>query len=223
VIPYYQDDAVTIWHGRAEDVLPGLEQVTLAITDPPYGTGAYATDTEPDYRVLAGSRAAVFGYPNTLFRWFAEMGDPAAWIVWWPTNGACRGSYHHPLVQRETEHIACWGELRGEARVPKSTRAIDPSKYSCLPDRKSPDVWRDAAPGLAFNARKRLHKNEKPLTVMSRLIRLFGGDDVIVDPFMGSGTTLRAAKDLGRRAIGIECVEAFCEIAAKRMAQEVLF
>lgn len=67
----------------------------------------------------------------------------------------------------------------------------------------------------------RNHKNEKPIALMKRLISFLGAKHVL-DPFMGSGTTLRAAKDLGRKAIGIEIEEKYCEIAAKRCAQEVL-
>ena len=67
----------------------------------------------------------------------------------------------------------------------------------------------------------RHHKNEKPLRLMIRCLEWLPGSTVL-DPFMGSGTTLRAAKDLGRKAIGIEIEERYCEIAAKRLAQEVL-
>jgi DNA modification methylase len=77
---------------------------------------------------------------------------------------------------------------------------------------------------VARAARNDLHPTQKPLALFSRAIRNSSAPgDLILDPFMGSGTTLRAAKDLGRRGIGIEIEEKYCEIAAKRMGQETLF
>jgi site-specific DNA-methyltransferase (adenine-specific) len=68
------------------------------------------------------------------------------------------------------------------------------------------------------------HPVSFPVTMPARAISaVTNRNDIVLDPFMGSGTTLRAAKDMGRRAIGIEIEERYCEIAAKRMAQETLF
>ena len=73
------------------------------------------------------------------------------------------------------------------------------------------------------NDGKRVHPTEKPISLLREIIAtIFDEARIILDPFMGSGTTLRAAKDLGRKAIGIEIEERYCEMAAKRMAQEVL-
>ena len=67
------------------------------------------------------------------------------------------------------------------------------------------------------------HPNEKPIELPTLFITLHTApNQLVIDPFMGSGTTLRAAKDLGRRAIGIEIDEQYCEIAARRMGQEIL-
>jgi site-specific DNA-methyltransferase (adenine-specific) len=77
-------------------------------------------------------------------------------------------------------------------------------------------------PGLTGCFEATGHPTQKPEDLMKELIELRKGVSTILDPFMGSGTTLRAAKDLGRRAIGIEIEEKYCEIAVKRLAQEVL-
>ena len=83
------------------------------------------------------------------------------------------------------------------------------------------DVWTFASPPPS--ARPGNHPTPKPLSLMAHLVgSITRQDDIVLDPFMGSGTTLRAAKDLGRKAIGIEIDERSCEIAAKRCAQEVI-
>lgn len=76
----------------------------------------------------------------------------------------------------------------------------------------------------ATNAERVRHPTQKPLRVMRWSIEQAGvmPDALVLDPFMGSGTTLRAAKDMGMRAIGIEIEERYCEIAARRLSQEVL-
>jgi site-specific DNA-methyltransferase (adenine-specific) len=77
-------------------------------------------------------------------------------------------------------------------------------------------LLKHAPPGTA-----RTHVTEKPEKLLRDLLSV-APDGAVLDPFMGSGTTLRAAKDLGRKAIGIEIEERYCEIAAQRCAQEVL-
>ena len=232
---YYQDQSCTIYHGDCREVLPKTADAT--VTDPPYGTGHYKSDVVVlDAAMLAElpRPLCVFGYPERLVGLCVDAQEtPDEWITWWASNAAIKAFGVHGLLM-ESECVAVFGRhrfqtLRQERTA--SSRAVLDKGYIGNdrldignPDsRRVGDVWTDAAPGLAFNSHERLHPNQKPLSVLTRLVEgVTLPGDLVLDPFMGSGTTLRAAKDLGRKSIGIEIEERYCEIAAKRLAQEVL-
>ncbi|HMF60853.1 MAG TPA: DNA methyltransferase [Vicinamibacterales bacterium] len=233
--PYYDDGTVTIYHGDCRELLPDLEAAVL-LTDPPYGAGHYSSDVE----VLTGDLlrdwigdftfVGVFGWPEKLIGLCVAAGvTPSEWVTWWPSNGRNRGFNLHGLW-REVECVATfgkanWDTLRQPAVVtttPMANTAKLRGGRPCAPNTqvRAGDVWRDESPNLNPNQPPRLHPNEKPVSVMRKLLAVTEGD--VADPFMGSGATLRAAKDMGRRAIGIEVEERYCEIAARRMGQEVM-
>jgi site-specific DNA-methyltransferase (adenine-specific) len=223
--PYYDDGTCIIIHGDCREVLPGLT-ADVVITDPPYDDSSLAVLPY----LLCHQTAAVFGYPELLVGWCVKLCVvPSEWVTWSITNAMANGS---ALLPRSSEHIAIFGLVPGARRILRprttagqrlaSTGAKAMRRHS-LEVARDGDVWQAAAPGRGFNADTRLHPNEKPLHIMRRLVELCSDpSDLILDPFMGSGTTLRAAKDLDRRAIGIEIEERYCEIAARRLGQEVL-
>jgi site-specific DNA-methyltransferase (adenine-specific) len=229
--PFYDEGGIVIYLGDARAVVPELELVDAVwMTDPPFGFGAYETDVIVPLGALlpAAARLALMAYPELLVRWCVELGRvPVEWVTWWPSNAAAKAGGRHLLLPRQCECIAIFGDVealrpddvreqRSDNR-PRVNGEVSATVRAC-------DVWRDASPGIGFNSDHRLHPNEKPLSLMQRLVALCSAPgELVVDPFMGSGTTLRAAKDLGRRAIGIDLVEAHCETAAKRLRQEVLF
>ena len=240
--PYFDDGQCVIYHGDCRDVMPGLAWDAI-VGDPPYGTGWYETDTDVT-RVLVPlvqrGRACIFGYPERLVRMcLLAQTVPTEWITWWPTNGACRG-FNLAGARNESEAVAFFGEHRvallREARA-ASWSGGRAQKYERdgsgegkrkigqgdADTRRVSDVWRFPAVGLAFQSHLRQHPNEKPVDLMRRLVEAEADvGELVLDPFMGSGSTLRAAKDLGRRAIGIELEERHCETAAQRLSQQVL-
>jgi site-specific DNA-methyltransferase (adenine-specific) len=226
--PYYDEGGIVIYLADCRDVLPELGVVDVLITDPPFGFKAYETDVVvPIGRLFqAAPRLALMAYPELLVKWCVELGRvPTEWITWWPSNAAAKAGGRHLLLPRQTECIAVFGQgLQPDAvREPRSDNRprVNGERSDTV---RACDVWRDASPGIGFNSHERLHPNEKPLSLMLRLVEFCSTPgELIVDPFMGSGTTLRAAKELGRRAIGIDLVEGNCETAAKRLRQEVLF
>ena len=209
--PYYQDDHATIYHGDARELLPQLA-FNVVITDPPYGT---------DYLGKRHSRQktehkSIIGDTNTdLAKWLIAEIHPAPMLVF--------GINHFADCLPVAGRWICW-----DKRVVESADKMLGSPFELAwintKEDKSGYMIRLQHGGIV-NAdnhnEKRHHPTQKPVKLMCRCIQ-YMPEGVIIDPFMGSGSTLRAAKDLNRQSIGIEIDEKYCEIAARRLAQEVL-
>jgi len=222
-IQLFNDDALKI----SKDI--SYPSNVVVITDPPYGNGKYDTDVAVPmeyYRWLVETfkTVAIFGYPENLVEICIGLGrKPDEWITWNPTNKADgRGTKN--TLPKETECIAIFGEIPNASEImrPRSKNVngvigkIHTGRGNSLLLARLGDVWNDPAPGMMFNASKRRHPNEKPLSLMKKLAVLCSNEgDVIFDPFMGSGTTGEAAIPLGRGFAGIEKSLEFYEIAER--------
>lgn len=197
--PYYKDDYATIYHGDCREVLP-LIAADAVITDPPYGVEVASWDATVPYRLLPDLLA--FGpviWFGSAARFYIDVAafpvTPERVCIWTPKFTLSRTRAHGMAYRFHPVYL--WN-IPAKHNGPKW------------------DVW-DHATECGNDW---FHNCTKPLKLMSELVQLTTG--TILDPFMGSGTTLRAAKDSARHAIGIEIEEKYCEIAAKRLRQEVL-
>lgn len=211
--PYYEHAGITIYHGDCREIMPGLTADVL-VTDPPYGVavkshgGRFRKALE-----IAGDADTAIG--EWVVSEWRNTGKPmccfASPSLPWP------GAWRNVLVWDKGEHVGIGGDR--ETCWKRTIELVQVTNNRPL------NGTRDGA-CLRFNAvlpPPTGHVAEKPLRLMLYLIRKLSiQGETILDPFMGSGTTLVAAKDLGRRAIGIEIEERYCEIAAKRLLQEVL-
>lgn len=211
--PYYEDEAVTIFHGDCRELLPSLSG-TLVCTDPPYNCGK-------DYGVWDDDLPAA-EYQEVM-REIASLCMLAA-----PNQAWVAPRYQLPFwldVLPKSHLIAIRRGARGPYRGGWSDQfeiALSIGK----PNKPECDLWDDIrlkGEGYFFREETFGHPGYTPYLIGKRFVSLLSEQgDTIIEPFAGTGTILRAAKDLGRKAVGIEINEAYCEIAAKRMSQEVL-
>lgn len=210
--PYYDDgNGIVIYHGDCREILPHLEPVDLVLTDPPYGIN-YVHGTIHIRNATKFAGVAVAGddkpfdptflleYPH-LILWGANhfkqhLPHGGRWLVWDKRCGIVPGR-----DQSDMEIAWCSGPRK--------------------PDRMFRHVW-DGFLKDSEMGQERWHPTQKPVSLMKWCLTFVPDAHTILDPFMGSGTTLRAAKDLGRKCIGIEIEEKYCEIAVRRLQQEVL-
>lgn len=216
--PYYRDDLVTLYLGSCLEVTEWLEADVL-ITDPPYGLDSAISRFEdapnkppgwersPEWdKDLAIRDAALdlWGLDGRPYAVFASPGKPEGAL-------ACR---EFPLVWDK-------GQVGlGDCGFPwgRGYELIYVNGPGWAGRRESPILRSFHATQAAT---KKGHPTPKPIGLMAALIRK-APDGLIADPFSGSGSTLRAAKDEGRTAVGVEINERYCEIAAKHLEQESL-
>lgn len=206
--PYYEHGGITIYHGDCMEILPTLPDGAI-VSDPPYGM-----DNNCDYtRFTMGPN----GHGGSSSRKYKPVHgddkdfDPSPWLRY--------------------GEVILFGFNHFVSRLPVGTTLVWLKRFdggfgSFLSDAEI--AWMKGGHGvycfrdtsLLAETNIRCHPTQKPVPLMSWCIQKVTSQ-TILDPYMGSGTTLVAAKNLGRRAIGIEIEEKYCEIAAKRLSQEV--
>ncbi len=218
--PYYKDEYATIYHGDCREVLPLLDGGFVLVSDPPYGVSlGIAKDTRKGRHGLG--KAAYDIYNDTVDEW-VQLVPPVIESLLAKAKRAA--VFSGPHFQELPKCDALGGVYcpSGVGRHRWGFNTFMPILFYGT----APNLNKGAKPITFYSsdvAEQNGHPCPKPLSWMKRVISVAADKgDVIVDPFMGSGTTLRAAKDLGLKSIGIEISERYCEIAARRLAQEVL-
>jgi site-specific DNA-methyltransferase (adenine-specific) len=209
VRPYYEHAGITIYHGDCRELLGEFSREAAIVSDPPYGMrrhGRYQTGANGDG---PGRRSQAFG--QTVF------GDDKPF---------------DPSFMLGHPEVLLWGFNHFPQHLQKGTALVWLKRYddgfaSFLSDAEI--AWLNTGCGvyckrdmsLQAESSNRHHPSQKPIDIMQWCLG-FVKALAVIDPYMGSGTTLVAAKNLGRKAIGIEIEERYCEIAAKRLSQEIL-
>lgn len=239
--PYWKDDdtGLALYLGDCRDILPTLDlQADCIVTDPPYAETSLAWDRWPDgWPTLAASVASSMWCFGSMRMFLDRAPEFASWklsqdVVWEKHNGS---GFHADRFKRVHETATHW--YRGDWRnchheVPTTQDAVaravrSKGRPAHMGERKrNTYVSTDGGPRLmrsVIQARSThghaIHPTQKPIGILDPLIRYAcpeGG--LVVDPFAGSGSTLDAARQSGRRAIGIEANEEYAERAARRLS-----
>ena len=231
--PYYKDSAVTIYHGDCRDIVPQLGRFDLLLTDPPYpnlkgGTKVTFTSGVGKRHVTNATVGTPWGNDLTGVSLSSEHTDLGA-IVFCSYHSVCELP---SFVNMEKIALVSWFQRNAMPSICNAPHFQ--CEYAWAFKKKPGLVWRKlkthydiARLQSGCMATERYctdgvadHPTQKPVSLMSQLLSV--GGETVIDPYMGTGTTLRAAKDLNRKATGIEISEKYCEIAANRMCQEVL-
>jgi DNA modification methylase len=211
--PFYEDKWVKIFHGDCREIIHTIESVNLTLTDFPYGNdtdyGKYV-DTQGNLKELIDSTMPLILSKTNVALIACGIGNMFLyprpdWVLSWHWEHTNAGS-------------SCWGFNNWQ---PLLAYGKDPYLTNGMGRRQDA---RGSVNTGNYQDKKINHPCPKPIEVWEWLIirGSVSTDDIIFDPFLGSGTTCYCAKKLNRKSIGIEIEEKYCEIAAKRCMQEVM-
>jgi DNA modification methylase len=222
--PYYEDDWATIYHGDCRQILPELPKVDLVLTDPPYGVGyvtAWRSHGDPQ-RVPIANDEDLSILSDVWPLCMANLKEDRHWYAFASPRmigpaGAILAGHKHILAWDKGDRGTV-GDL--ECGFGEAWEAIFYGMKGRRPlrgPRPRTVIRRDWSATM-----DPVHPAVKPTSLLGAFVEWStDAGETVLDPFMGSGTTLRAAKDLNRKSIGIEIEEKYCEIAARRLSQEV--
>ena len=203
--PYYEDEWVKLYHGDALEIPEWLDADVL-VTDPPYGLGDMMT-----------------GGPRWGTLW-SEDGSPGAKPKKWDQSTPD----WLPALVEQFDNAIIWGgnyfplpPMRGWLIWDKIVRNFTSGHCEMAWTTLDQPVRAFSFAHAQLASEGKLHPTQKPVSLMRWSIGFTPDGASIADPFAGSGTTLVAAKALGRRAVGVELDERYCEIAARRLSQDV--
>jgi len=206
---YYKDDHVTIYNADCREIIGDIGVFDMLVTDPPYGMEFQSGHRKRKHKKIYGD--AVFDID--LIMRLMKLSRAASYIF-------CR--WDNLLYMPKPKSCLAWvknnwsmGDLKHEHGRQWEACCFYPGEYHKF-TKRIPDVITAKKTGNVN------HPTEKPVSVLTKIIEC-NVCESILDPFAGSGSTGRAAKDLGKKATLIEIDESYCEISANRMLQESLF
>lgn len=209
--PYYNEDGITIYNADCLDVMIALRPVDVIITDPPYGINGAVRRGDTGKNKHIKQRNYIYGDwdAEKLPRIYFEI------IKGVSKNQIIFGGNYYGGILGDTKSYIVWDKDNGDNFYADCELAW--TNYDRAV-RKIKHKWHGFLQQDMKNKEYREHPTQKPLPVMRWIIENYTEPtDLILDPFMGSGTTLVAAKQLGRKAVGIEINKDYCDIAVKRL------
>jgi len=220
VIPYYQDELVTLYHGDCREITDWVAADVL-VADPPYGR-AWRQGRMKAAHQANDAHAGIAGDLDTTVRdQVLELWGPRLAIVFGDLMLAPPVGTRLVGIYRKPSNAGCHGAIAGVRRDVEAINFLGPWPHG-IGGRSSVFATSVASQGNPSSPQGRYrHPHAKPGDVMEELIQLCP-PGAVADPCAGSGSTLCAAKRLGRRAIGVELSERDCEMAASRLDQGVL-
>jgi len=244
--PYYEEENITIYNGDCLEVMPLIDDksIDMILCDLPYGTTACKWDNvipfKPlwlQYKRIIKDNGAIVLFGSEPFSSYLRLSNIKDFKYDWVWDKVKPSTGLHAKIQplRQHENILVFGSSNYYPIMDKTTIRIDKPRVANNGEAfGGKEVLRQHSnSGFRYprsilkisnaDQNNRLHPTQKPIALFEYLIKTYTNEgELVLDNCLGSGTTARACKDLGRKCIGIEISKKYCDIAVKRLGQEVL-